>query len=158
MVTDRPSILFCKCDYFQVDFSGFLYRTQNLLIISRPTARVSQGLRRELGAPVQTSQILQLTKAFCLEVRKLLGFLSTFKNIMFVHLAPFRPPVLAASWCWNFLRSGTVFPLFIHPTRLSWASVCAAGQGQQWSRQTTLPSSRLNGLARETHIERELHK
>lgn len=143
---------------FLGDFSGFRYRTQNLsrsqdLLPIFP--RVWEGI---WGFLFPTGQVLQLTNAFCLEVRELLDFFSTFKNTMFVYLAAFRPAVLAAPQCWNFLRSGTMFLLFIHSTSLSQASMCAVGPGHQWSRQTTLPSSGLNGLAIETHIKRKLHK
>lgn len=106
-----------------------------------------------------TSQALQLTKAFCLDVRKRLGFWSIFKNTMLVYLAAFRPAVLAASWCWNFLRSRTVFPLFIRPTSLSWASCVLWARGSSEADRQPCPCQGLTAwLERHTSNENYTNK
>lgn len=134
MVTDRPSFIL-RVWLFLGDFSGFRYRTQNLSWSPNPLPMFPRAWEGIWGFLFPTGQVLQLTNAFCLEVSEILGFLGTFKNTLFVYLSAFRPAVLAASQCWDFLRPGTMFLLLIHSTSLSWASMCAVGPGQQWSRQ-----------------------
>lgn len=155
MVTERPSILFWKCDFLS-GRPGFTYGTQNLIISLLP--RFPKAWESSWGLMFPAGQVLQLTKVSCLEIRKLLGIPSILKKYNVCMFVCFQAAsgllMLEFSEITDYVPSVHSFPKYCPLIGV----FCVPGV-RQWNRQTQpLPSSGLNSLVIATHMKRKVHK